>query len=400
MKLHNGNLYWPTTYKHTETHDGNLPADGRYDVVIVGAGMSGALCAYTLVEAGMKVAMVDKRTAGAGSSSANTGLLQFSNDIMLHELIDQIGEPQAVRFYKLCLEALDHLENTAHSLSLDAHFARRKSVCFASKEEHAEKLRHEYETLLHHGFPVEFWTTEELEKHLPFTKPAALITGKDAEVNPYRFVMGIIQYLREHGVDIFEHTEVNRTEENQEELVLHTSRGSLSADHVIFCTGYEASGTGKNIGATINRSYAIATEPIEDLSSWWERALIWETNRPYFYLRTTNDNRIVAGGLDEDLPEAPQSQEVIDKHGKRIASEIKNLFPGLEIDISHAWGASFGESLDNMPYIGFAPGKNRTLYLLGYGGNGTVYSMLGSLILKDLILGEPNRDAEIVKLDR
>ena len=28
--------------------------------------------------------------------------------------------------------------------------------------------------------------------------------------------------------------------------------------------------------------------------------LIWETARPYIYMRTTVDNRIIIGGLDED----------------------------------------------------------------------------------------------------
>jgi glycine/D-amino acid oxidase-like deaminating enzyme len=62
--------------------------------------------------------------------------------------------------------------------------------------------------------------------------------------------------------------------------------------------------------------------------------------------------------------------------------------------------AVFGESVDNLPFIGKHPTKDRIYYLLGYGGNGTVYSMLGSVILKDLILGRSNKDAEIVKLDR
>ncbi|TYS14080.1 FAD-binding oxidoreductase [Rossellomorea vietnamensis] len=400
MKLHNGSLYWPTTFTPTENEEKAFLPDDHYDAVIAGAGLSGVLCAYTLVEAGLKVALVDKRAAGAGSSSANTGLLQYSNDIMLHELINQIGENRAVTFYKLCLEAVDHLEKAADSIPFDVDFKRRNSICFASKEEDAGKLHDEYEALKKHGFPVHFWTDKDLEKHMPFTKPAALVTQRDAEVNPYRFVMGIMQFLREHGADLFEHTEVTNTVEKEDYIVLETSRGNLKAKHVIFCTGYEASMAGKSLGTKINRSYAIATEPVADLSAWWDRALIWETDRPYFYLRTTNDNRIIAGGLDEEIPHAPESREIIDRHGKRIADEIRKLFPHLDIAISHAWGASFGESLDNLPFIGLVPGKERTYCLLGYGGNGTVYSMLGAKILADLLQGNVTEGADIVKLER
>lgn len=87
------------------------------------------------------------------------------------------------------------------------------------------------------------------------------------------------------------------------------------------------------------------------------------------------------------------------KRGKSAVA-AQWLFPFLDIKVAFAWGAVFGESVDNLPFIGKHPTKDRIYYLLGYGGNGTVYSMLGSVILKDLILGRSNKDAEIVKLDR
>jgi glycine/D-amino acid oxidase-like deaminating enzyme len=104
--------------------------------------------------------------------------------------------------------------------------------------------------------------------------------------------------------------------------------------------------------------------------------------------------------LDEDPSEAPQNEKKIEKRGKQIEKEVQKLFPDLDIKMDYAWGASFGESLDNLPYIGKHPEKERTYYLLCYGGNGTVYSMLGSNILRDLILNRTNQDADIVKLDR
>ncbi|MFY4777325.1 NAD(P)/FAD-dependent oxidoreductase [Metabacillus sp. RGM 3146] len=400
MDLHNGSLFWPTTLEGEQVFKGKQKIDKHYDAVIVGGGMSGALTAYTLAQEGLHIAIVDKREMAGGSSSANTGLLQFSNDIMLHELIEQIGEKKAVKFYKLCQKAVDQLEGVSDTLLRDTDLIRRKSICYASTKEHVQKLQKEYEALIKHGFPAEYWTEEEMKEHLPFVKPAALITYGDAEVNPYRFIQGILEYLEQKGVHLFEHTEAKEVEEQGSGILLHTSIGPFSASNIIYATGYDTIPIDEKIGSDINRSYAIATEPIEDLSSWEDRAIIWETKRPYLYLRTTVDNCIIAGGLDEDKPEAPQSEEWIVNRGQRIQNELRKLFPDLSINVAYSWGASFGESLDNLPFIGKHPHKERQYYLLGYGGNGTVYSMLGSNILRDLILDRQNEDAELVKLDR
>ncbi|MBP1743751.1 MAG: puuB 2, partial [Firmicutes bacterium] len=52
------------------------------------------------------------------------------------------------------------------------------------------------------------------------------------------------------------------------------------------------------------------------------------------------------------------------------------------------------------PFIGKDPFKSSTYYLLGYEGNGTCYSMAGAMIIKDLILGNSNQYADIVRVDR
>ncbi|SFA79590.1 MULTISPECIES: FAD-binding oxidoreductase [unclassified Bacillus (in: firmicutes)] len=400
MKLHNGSLYWPNTLQPKDWMVEQSEKANKYDIVIIGGGMAGALSAYALIQEGLKVAIIDKGKMGMGSSAANTGLLQFSNDIMLHELSKQIGEDKAVRFYKLCQTAMDQLAAVAQSLPFESDFIRRKSIYYASMEEDVDKLRKEFYALKKNGFPTDYWTNKEMTNHLPFSKPGALVTYGDAEVNPLKFIRGILTFLQKKGVHLFEETEVLKVKEQSEHVTVETSLGNLRASNVIFATGYEPLPILNALPSDINRSYAIATEPIPDLSEWIDQALIWETKRPYLYLRTTADGRIIAGGLDENISFPPENEDWIHNRAQRLKQEVEKLFPMLPIKIAHAWGASFGESLDNLPFIGVHPGKKRLFYLLGYGGNGTVYSMLGSHILRDLILKRPNDGADIVSLTR
>lgn len=139
MELHNGLLFWPTTLLK-EPHT-NPPIKPHYDAIIVGAGMSGILTAKALIEEGLTVAVLERNALGSGSTSANTGLLQYSNDIQLHELSDLIGEEDAVRFYKLCFEAVDQIEKIAQSLKDQADFIRRPSICFASEKKMFQSLK-------------------------------------------------------------------------------------------------------------------------------------------------------------------------------------------------------------------------------------------------------------------
>lgn len=398
MDLHNGKLLWQMDEDEFEIKRNNIKE--HYDVVIIGGGLSGSLCAYTLENRGLKIAIVDKGKMGTGSTLANTGLMHYTNDIMLSDLIKQIGEEKAVRFYQMCQKAINQIETIAERLPFSTDFVRRKTLYYSSDEADARRLRQEYYVLKKYDFNADYWNRNDIENHFPFSKQAAIVTQHDAEMNPFKFTRGILQHLNSSGVDLFENVTVGEIKDFSSGIKLHTSIGTLHAEHLIVATGYEAPPLLTETRGNLNCTYVMATEPIKDLSAWKDRMLIWETRRPYLYLRTTGDGRIIAGGLDEKTPVTPRSTEWIKNRSELLKDEVNKLFPMFELKIAFSWGAVFGGSTDNLPFIGRHPKKNRIYYLLGYGGNGIVYSMLGSIILKDLIFGRRNDDAEIVKLDR
>ncbi len=66
---------YPKLLQNTETN-----------TVIIGGGISGALSAYYLTNAGIDCILVDGRTIGLGSTCASTSLLQYELDMPLHIL--------------------------------------------------------------------------------------------------------------------------------------------------------------------------------------------------------------------------------------------------------------------------------------------------------------------------
>jgi len=397
MELYSGDLYWTKTMKPKFQFE-NITESLQTDILIIGGGMSGTLCAHVLAKYGMNVTVVERKHIGEGSSAANTGLLQYTNDKMLIDLIKSIGEEKAVLFYKMCLEAMQKLDAINKELDGQTDYIQKESIYYASNEEDAEKLKEEFTYLEKYGFPVQFLTNEKLEKVYGIDKACAIKTSGDAEVNPYKFIQSLTEKNLEMGVHYYEQTEIDL--ENIEEHQVMTKEGhSLTFKQLILTTGYVKQYPVIQEKSEINRTYALCSEPL-DKPLWKDEVMIWETKNPYLYFRTTSDHRIIAGGLDEKKNYVEENEAEIRVKANEIKNEIEKIFPNLDIKIAHAWSALFGESKDGLPFIGRDPIKKSVYYLMGYEGNGTCYSMAGAFILKDLLEGKSNKYEEIVQVDR
>lgn len=400
MPLHFGSLFWPNSYREPVSYPELSGRLGK-SVVIIGGGMSGVVCGFELSSSGIDTVLIEQQRIGTGSTSANTGLLQYSNDKMLSELIRAIGETDAALFYRACKHASEKLCDIAESLPRDTEFKRRSSLYYASTPRDKETLRKEYDTLDKHGFDADWWEEEQIAEHFPFRRSAAIVTRGDAEVNPYLFVHAMAEEAVMRGLEIYEGTKMLRVEPNGDGYTIVTSAGRIEAEHVVYAVGYTPEAAGGRWPRTkLHRSYAIVTDPLPSLADWHERFLLWETARPYLYLRTTNDNRVVIGGLDENLRQPVSSKQELRAHSMRLLAELRRLFPAYSPEIRYEWNATFGESADGLPWIGEDPDRPGQHYCLGYGGNGTIYSCLAAEIIRDRILGIPNAVAPIVKPDR
>lgn len=395
MELHDGKPIWPTLEQNTIVFP-TLKSSIICDVLIIGGGIAGTIMARMLSDYGLQTVLLEKDEIGSGSTSANTGLLQFSNDSFLVDLIGSIGVEKAVYFYKLCLKAIDDLEKYHSYLPIPADFKRVDSIYYASSDRHVKKLQHEYEALTKYGFSASLLDQRAIEALYSFSAPSAIYTKREAQVNPLQFAKSLASNSLDLGLCVYEHTKVLSHRFTDDALYFETSHGEITAKHVIYATGYETQEFAKTKGALLERTYTIATEPVENFDGWHNRSLIWETNRPYYYLRTTSDNRILIGGLDTSL----NNNEPLSSTADKLLNKLHDMFPNIRTSVANEWSAVFGSSKDGLPFIGQHPKYKGVYFMLGYGGNGTVYSMLGAEILKDVILYNYHPAMEITSLKR
>lgn len=240
MNLSNGKYYWPTTLKKRLSFP-LLEEDLQCDVLIIGAGGSGAQLAYYLSEQNLDVVVVDKAQPGSGSTAVNTALIQYAGDKMFFELANSFGEEIAARHLKLCENAITELEEAAAKLPIDADFVRRDSLYYASQSEDMEKLSKEFALLKKHGFNVEWLNDQKIAQHFPFKKEAAILYKNDAELNPLNFTHGLLDYSKAKGVRIYADTEISGHKIEKNQTQFFTKRGNtIKANKVVIAAGYES----------------------------------------------------------------------------------------------------------------------------------------------------------------
>lgn len=148
--------------------------------------------------------------------------------------------------------------------------------------------------------------------------------------------------------------------------------------------GYQASEyLGRRAGA-LHSTWAFASEPIaRPILGWPDESLVWETSRPYVYLRRTRDGRIIMGGEDEPFKGRHSNLATLTRKTERLVERFGELLPGVAIEPAFAWAGTFAETKDGLPWFGAHKQHGpRVLFAMAYGGNGISYSMLGAGLLR------------------
>jgi glycine/D-amino acid oxidase-like deaminating enzyme len=393
--LRDGDAVW-TTYAVPRIRGARLRRSLTTEVVVVGAGISGAMIAQSLTEAGKRPVIVDRRRAALlGSTAASTALLQFELDTPLTKLGSSIGRRNAAKVWLASRNAVNELRTRSHRLGIYAHFESRPSVYLAGNVLDANGLKREVTQRQRIGLSSEYLDRRTLRHHFGIDRPAALLSHGNAEANPVELAAGYLRNAINAGARFYAPHDIVDIDCNSRGTTLLTNDGiHIHARHVIFCTGYELA---KIVPATNNKiqsTWAIATRP-QPHAMWPQNALIWEASEPYLYMRGTPDGRIICGGEDEDFADTKKRDALTPMKTKRIEAKLKRLFPEIDSRAVVSWTGSFGASPNGMPTIGTIPGYPSCYAVMGYGGNGITFSMLATQLITAEILGKKSPDAKL-----
>jgi glycine/D-amino acid oxidase-like deaminating enzyme len=393
--LRDGAAVW-TTYKVPKITGDRLKRSLKTDVVVVGAGISGAMIAQSLAALGKRPLILDRRRAALlGSTAASTSLLQFELDIPLSKLSADIGRRKAERVWIASRDAVNELRTRSHRLGLRAHLKTRPSLYLAGNMLDAKGLKREVAQRQKIGLASEYLDRSALRHHFGIDRSAALLNHGNAEANPVALAAGYLRQAIKDGARFHAPHDIVDIESNRHRTTLATDEGlRVEARHVVFCTGYELAKIVPPSENEIISTWAIATRA-QPKAIWPQKALIWEASEPYLYLRATIDGRIICGGEDEDFSDTEKRDALTPIKTRRIEKKLKRLFPSVDARAAFAWTGSFGGSSNGMPTIGAIPGYRGCYAVMGYGGNGITFSMLSTKIITAAILGRDIPEAKL-----
>jgi glycine/D-amino acid oxidase-like deaminating enzyme len=403
MDLLSHHPYWPMKDGLPASYPA-LEKSIRCEVAVVGGGITGALVAWHLAEAGIKTVVLDRREVAHGSTAGSTSLLQYEIDTPLFKLEQKFGVDPARQAYGDSLRAIHDLSKLVKKLRIDCGFEYKGSVLLASSPAHVSPLHREYEARKAAGLQVAWWSAQQLAHRSSLDQPAAIFSkmGEAAQIDAYAFTHGLLRAATEKGALIFDRTTVIRHRQGNRGVELLTDRKArVYARWLVVASGYEAGPFLTRPVTTLHSTFAIASEPVRQFTGWPKgEPVIWDTANPYIYLRTTADRRIIMGGYDEPFRDPVKRDRLLRMKAGFLLRRFRQLFPEIPFEISTAWAGTFGKTKDGLPYIGEYPGIPRTWFALGYGGNGITYSLIAARLFRDKLLGRPHQSARLYGFDR
>jgi glycine/D-amino acid oxidase-like deaminating enzyme len=248
---------------------------------------------------------------------------------------------------------------------------------------------------------MEWWSRAQIERQSTLPYPAALLTRDAAQIDPHRFTHALLRSAAARGARIHDRTRVTRRTSTRRGITLHTDRrATIRARHLIVATGYEMAPYLADPLTKLFATFALVTEPLAKFPGWPGERLIWETARPYAYLRRTSDGRAIIGGYDEPGCSPRRRDALLDRKTALLERRFRKLLPEIRCDTACSWAGTFAETPDDLPYIGMHPRVPHTFFALGYGGNGITFGVIAAEIIRDLICEGRSRDADLFSFDR
>ena len=384
-----GQPYWHGL-PHSDLQIARKPARRSYDMVVIGAGLTGALLAEALSSQGRSLLVIDRRMPFSGGTAASSAIVYPGFDMGLDNLTDQVGQGPAEHVWHRAEQAVEKLLALIAHLNIACGLERKRSLSLAGDREAADRLEREARIRNLAGIRTQFIAREGL---------MALLSPLAATLNPVQLTAGLLAHANRRGAEIVGNVEILDARQSGGRIHLLTSEGDfLSAGHAIFCTGCEVPDCFPEQASRQIPVTALASRPGLVETGWLGRHVVRMGGADDLHIRTTDDGRLIVHCAEAQGKAPAWSPVPASTRYRQLADRVSNL---LNIDIGepdYGWGGTLSASPLGLPVIARLPDQQQAHAVLGYGSNGMTFSQIAADIVLAEIEGRSDPDAALFSL--
>jgi len=348
-----------------------LKKDIRTDVLIIGGGIAGILCAHLLEKNNVNYVLVEADRLCNGITKNTTAKITSQHGLIYHKLVQKYGVEKARMYLEANQAALNYYDELCQTIDCDFQY----KDSFVYSKDQAKKIEKELDALQRIGFSA----TYEDKLPLPFPVVGAVRFKNQAQFHPLKFLSQIAG-----GLHIYEHTKVR-------ELAPHTAiteHGKITASKIIVTTHFPLLNKHGNYFLKMyqHRSYAIALKGAADMSGMYV-----DEAKNGLSFRNYGEMLILGGGDHRTGKKGGNWAE--------LSSFAQKYYP--DSNEIYRWATQDCMTLDDVPYIGPYSKHTPDLYVAtGFNKWGMTSAMTAAMLLCDMILEKENPHAPVFSPSR
>ncbi len=356
----------------------------KFDVVVIGGGITGLTAAYLLKLGGRRVCVLEKSRIGGGETERTSAHLTYVTDQRLSDLISNFGEDAARLVWQAGAAALDFIEQTVETVGIECDFQRVPgllSSSFLGEGDESKSLQEEADLAVKLGFEATYLS------HGPIRGKPAVSFADQGLFHPTKYLQGLAAAIHSDGSLVCENSEV--TQVGSSPTVVTVGQHRIECDYLVVATHVPLAAKVGLISATLFQSklypYSSYVVGAKVPKGTLQPGLYSDTSDPYYYLRVHSGDGhdyAVFGGEDHKTGQHDDAEACYD----HLIKTLHTILPDAAVD--HRWSGQVVETNDGLPFIGeVAP---QQFDATGYSGNGLTFGTMAGLMASDAALGREN----------
>jgi glycine/D-amino acid oxidase-like deaminating enzyme/nitrite reductase/ring-hydroxylating ferredoxin subunit len=353
-----------------------LGGDGDADVVVVGAGISGLTTALLLQNEGRRVTVIEMHKVATGTTGHTTGKVTSQHGLAYTRLVNEHGEDTAKAYGAANEAAIAQVAELAATAHADCDLTRAPAYVYTTGEAMAPAIEQEAAIAARLGLPAKLAEPSEV----PFEPAVAAVRfDHQLHLDAYRYCIALADAITAAGGAVHEHTRASNVREHDDHVVVTTDRGSLRADHVVIATLLPFADSGGFFARSrASRAYGLSARVRGEAP----QGMFITADRPTRSVRpwpAGGRGGVIVIGEEHDTGVSPDTR----RHYQRLEAWTRRTF---DVEsIVHTWSAQDYMTVDDIPYVGRSPRRQRTWVATGYRKWGLSNATVGAAVLNSLI---------------